>query len=344
MRKKGFTGARGRIERLEHHSDCLQGNALGDPATRPLHVYLPAAYDEDPGRRFPVLFDLVGFTGSGLSHSNWMSFQENLPERLDRLQASGKMGPAIVVLPDCFSSLGGNQYIDSSAIGPYARYLIDELVPFIDSRYRSLADRRHRGLFGKSSGGYGAMIHAMRYAETWGAAACHSGDMYFEYCYQSELPSLLNQLAKHEHSAEAFLAAFEANPKPSGDEIHAIMTLCMAASYDPNPDLPLGFELPCDLRTGELNTESWKRWLRHDPVRIIEEACAQENLASLALLYIDCGSRDQYNLQYGARILHGRLVAAGIAHRYEEFDDDHSGVDYRMDESLPALYEALKPR
>ena len=65
------------------------------------------------------------------------------------------MGPAIFVFPDCFTSLGGNQYVNSSAIGAYADYLTREIIPFVDREFRTLASRDHRGCFGKSSGGYG---------------------------------------------------------------------------------------------------------------------------------------------------------------------------------------------
>ncbi len=204
---KRFDGVRGRVEVVEHESSCLVGNPLGDPTCRKLGVYLPAGYD-DGDDRYPVLFCLAGFTGSGLYHLAWRNFTENLPERLDRLIHTRKMGPAIVVLPDCFTALGGNQYVDSTALGPYATYLTRELVSFVDERFRTLASRDHRGVFGKSSGGYGAIIHAMRYPDVWGAAACHSGDMYFEFGYLAGLPHVLDALARHDHSVVKFLAAF----------------------------------------------------------------------------------------------------------------------------------------
>ena len=148
-------------------------------------------------RRFPVLYDLVGFTGSGLSHANWKTFGDNVPERAARLIHEQKMGPAIIVFPDCFTALGGNQYVNSSAIGDYADYLTHEIMPFVDREFRTLASREHRGCFGKSSGGYGAIIHGMKYAKYWGAVADHSGDAYFDFVYWHDWPNTLNELAKH---------------------------------------------------------------------------------------------------------------------------------------------------
>ena len=369
-RKRPLRNA-GTIVVLEHRSSILADNPLGDPNVRRLAVWLPQAYDRresGPGARFPVLYDLVGFTGAGIAHLNWKPFSDNVAERAARLVQSGRMGPAIIAFPDCYTSLGGNQYVNSSAIGRYADYLVDEIVPFVDREFRTLASREHRGCFGKSSGGYGAMIHGMKYARHWGAIANHSGDGYFDFIYRADWPNTLNELAKYRRPAvkagavkppgdtaaeralreglddgrvRRFLDAFWKKPKVSGAEVHAIMNVCMAATYDPDPRAPLGFRLPFHLETGEMIERRWQQWLEHDPVRLVGRYA--RNLRRLKGIYVDCGWRDQYHIHYGTRQLSRRLAAAGIAHRYEEFDDDHSDVDYRMDESLPFLYRALQP-
>ena len=160
MALKRPKGPSGTLVVLEHTSKILKDNPLGDPHVRKLGVWLPPQYDESPGRRrFPVLYDLVGFTGSGLAHTNWKPFGDNVPERAARLIREQKMGPAIFVFPDCFTALGGNQYVNSSATGDYADYLTREIIPFVDREFRTLASREHRGCFGKSSGGYGAIMH-----------------------------------------------------------------------------------------------------------------------------------------------------------------------------------------
>src|SRR5438270_2350080 len=105
---------RGEVRRLEIESRLLAGNLLGDPTHRDLYVYLPPGFL--PGDHPPLLVDLVGFTGSGQSHVNWKPFGENVPERLDRLIGEGVMPSVAVAFPDCFSRLGGNQYINSAAI------------------------------------------------------------------------------------------------------------------------------------------------------------------------------------------------------------------------------------
>jgi S-formylglutathione hydrolase FrmB len=360
-------GRPGRVVELEFASKVLADNPLGDPSTRRLHVYLPPGYDEGlaarRGKRYPVLFDLVGFTGSGLSHTAWKNFGENVPERLNRLLHGRRMPPAIVVFPDCFTCMGGNQYINSTAIGRYADYLTRELVPFVDQTFRTLAQREHRGCFGKSSGGYGAMVHGMKYPQIWGAVASHSGDAYFELVYGHDWPNTLDQLQRFRQPARVagaydarqsatlsadgiddgritrFLEAFWASDKASDAQTHALMILAMCASYDPDPKAPNGFRVPYNLETGELIAERWRAWQRHDPVRMVPRH--SEALRSLKGLFIDCGWRDQYHIHYGARQLSRALQQADIPHRYEEFDDTHSGIDYRMDLSLPFLAKAL---
>jgi len=373
MARKRPPASAGRVVALEFDSRILADNPLGDPHVRRLAVWLPPGYDSGTtrgrsagrGRRYPVLFDLVGFTGSGLAHLNWRPFDENVPERAARLVFERRMGPAIIVFPDCFTSLGGNQYVNSSAIGRYADYLTRELIPLVDREFRTLASREHRGCFGKSSGGYGAIIHGMRYARYWGAIADHSGDALFDFCYRTDWPRTLNEIdrfrvpprttgpvnvLREERRAgqgyddgrvRRFLEHVWSHDKLTDAEGHALMNLAMAATYDPDPRTPLGFRLPFNLETGELLATRWQRWLRNDPVNLV--GAYKANLRRLRGIYIDCGWRDQYHLHFGARLLSKRLAQHGVPHRYEEFDDNHSSIDYRMDVSLPFLYRALRP-
>jgi S-formylglutathione hydrolase FrmB len=365
--KKRTSWPAGRVVTLEHTSKVLADNPLGDPHVRTLDVWLPPQYDEprSRNRRFPVVYDLVGFTGSGRAHTAWRAFDENVPERAARLVHERRMGPMIIVFPDCFTALGGNQYINSSAIGRYADYLTRELIPFVDGELRTLASREHRGCFGKSSGGYGSMIHAMKYNRYWGAIANHSGDAYFDYVYAADWPNTLDELAKFRRpklipgarnvakAAQAagysgrddgriarFLEHVWGKEKAGSAEVHALMNLAMAASYDPDPRAPNGFRVPYNLETGELLPERWQRWLEHDPVNLV--ARYARNLRTLRGVFIDCGWRDQYRIHYGSRLLSKRLTEHRVPHVYEEFDDTHSGIDYRMERSLPFLYRALR--
>jgi enterochelin esterase-like enzyme len=358
----------GRVVTVEHCSQILADNPLGDPHERLIDVWLPPQYDEGltsgRGRRFPVLYDLVGYTGSGRAHTGWRAFEENVPERAARLIHDRKLDPCIVVFPDCFTALGGNQYINSSALGRYADYLTREIVPCIDREFRTLASREHRGCFGKSSGGYGAMLHGMKYPKVWGAVASHSGDAYFDFIYRVDWPNTLDELAKYrkprlaegEVDVMATAAATEAGlddgrvrrfldrvhrrDNLTSAEVHCLMNLAMAATYDPDPQAPNGFRLPFRLDTGEIIEARWRQWLKHDPIHLV--ARYAKNLKTLKGIFLDCGWRDQYRIHYGTRILSQRLHQVGVRHRYEEFDGTHSGIDHRMDQSLPFLIAAVR--
>ena len=331
-------GPRGRILRLAHRSDCLGGNPWGDPVERELAVYLPPGYRED-APAYPVLWDLAAFTNAGPGHLNWRNHGENLPQRLDRLIGTGGMAPVVVAFPDCYTSLGGNQYVNSAGVGRYADYLVEELVPFLEREVNVVRSRDGRGLFGKSSGGYGALYHAMHYPDTWGAAASHAGDVGFELVFQPEFPTACSVLATCDGDIDGFLRDFWRRKRPSGHDYTTLMLLAMAASYDPDPDDPGRIRLPFDLRTCELHVERWANWLRYDPLTLVERHA--EALKSLHALYLDVGLYDQYNIQFGSRRLTDRLTVLGIPHVYEEFEGSHSSIDWRLDQSLPRLAAAL---
>jgi len=335
--RKPTPAALGTLHRIDHNSPILAGNTPGDPSVRQVLVYTPPDYDES--HTYPLLMDLVGYTGSGFGHASWKPFGFNLVERLDWLISTQGMAPVVAVLPDCFTAYGGNQYINSSATGRYMDYLIDEILPLVEGRFSAGGDRNRRGVFGKSSGGYGSFIHGMTRAGTWGAFASHSGDAFFEYAYMSDFPRALRELAKHEESVTIFLEHVWSKEKLSHDEVMVLMTLGMAAHYDPDPAAPHGFQVPFDLHTGAIRWDRWERWLRHDPVRVAGESL--DALRSLRGIYFDCGSKDQFHLVYGNRMIHQTLADAGISHEYHEFDDDHSDVDYRMNISLPWMAGVL---
>ena len=113
---------------------------------------------------------------------------------VDELFASGECPPAHVVFVDAWTTYGGSQFLNSSGTGPYLDYLCDEVVPFVDARYPTLPGPEHRGLNGKSSGGYGAMVVPMLRPDVFGALASHAGDALFECCYLPNFPQLARKL------------------------------------------------------------------------------------------------------------------------------------------------------
>jgi enterochelin esterase family protein len=116
-------------------------------------------------------------------------------------------------------------------------------------------------------------------------------------------------------------------------------TIGMSACYSPNPSSDLGFDIPFDLKTGELDDAVWQRWLKHDPVGLVEQSV--DSLKSLRLLFIDAGTRDEFGLDLGARVLVERLKSHQIPHIHEEFDDGHFSINYRNNRSLELISERI---
>ena len=313
---------RGKVELLRVDSEALRGNRLGDPHVREVPVYVPPG-----GGRFPVIFCLAGYTGGGRSWLNWSAWGETLVERFERLLDGGAR-PAILVMPDCFTRLGGSQYVNSPAIGRYEDHVL-ELVREVDARFPSSGVR---GVMGKSSGGYGALVLAMRHPQIFSAAASHAGDMYFEWCYKGELPALALAVMRA-GGVEQFLAATLAKHRK---DVPNLSTLCACAAYLGDES---GIRVPFDPQTGELDERLWREFCTHDPVELVTQHA--EALRSLRLLFIDAGLRDEHYLQLGARVLAKRLRALGVPCTHEEFDDGHRDTAYRYDVSLPLLSGVL---
>jgi len=306
----------------------LKGNPPGDPFVRDLIVYLPPGYDSGDDH-YPVVYCLTGFTGRGRQLLNDNAFSPNLATRIDALIADGTIRPMIAVMPDCFTYYGGSQYINSTATGRYEDYLTDEIVPFVDANFRTVADRDSRAVIGKSSGGYGALMMGMRHADLFGLVCSIAGDAYFEYCYPMDFATAF-RIIKGDPSD--YMKKFWASEKKGKDFHAALNVIGMSACYSPNGS---AFDLPFDLETGQIRQDVWSRWLEHDPVRLVEKYV--ENLKSLNLLFIDAGTRDEFNLDLGARILSNKLEEYGVSHIHEEFDDGHFNISYRYERSLQLI-------
>ena len=337
----GTSRMQGRVETPWIDSEVLKGNLPGDPQERRLPVYLPPGYDDD-AKRYPVVYVLAGHGSSGMTMLNSPAWGESFPERFDRLITSGACPPFIGVMPDCFTIFGGAQYLNSAALGRYEDYLIDELIPYVDASYRTLPARESRGLSGKSSGGYGAMVQAMRHPEAFGAFASHSGDIYWEYGLLPDVAKLHANLGRL-GGVEAFIASIPGFKPKTHDPFWSVLAmLCYGAAYAPDPTGPRGFHLPIDMETGELRQDVWERWLDWDPLRMIDRPEYLEAYRSMRYIYLDCGLWDDLNFAPGTRVMSRKLSAAGIAHDCEFFPDGHVDVPYRNDISLPRLVGALE--
>jgi enterochelin esterase family protein len=329
-----------RIDR--HTSDCLRNNPLGDSHERKLVIYLPPGYHDHPEQRYPVIYLLSGFMGFGAMYLSPQAWGYSMDERCDRLIHEGRMREVIVVMPDCFTKYGGAQYRNSTALGNYEDYLIREIIPYVDRQYRTLPDKRHRGIMGKSSGGYAALVLCMSYPKLFDACYCSSGDMYFDYAYLPDIPKCYNALFSN-GGLKSFLDKFFEAPKKTSEMITAINIIAMSAAYSPNPaNAPFGFDLPFDEKTGERRQDIWSVWKQYDPVTMIDQDVYQQALKQIRGLYLDCGSRDEYYLHIGARIFTKKLKIFGIPLHYEEFNDGHMSTSYRYDVALSSISSIIQ--
>jgi hypothetical protein len=325
-----------RWQTLSFTSEALRGNPLGDPHVRPLHVYVP----EDTSRRYPTVYVIQGMTGMADMWFNVEPWSESYPDRIAALAPE-----AIVVLVDAWTALGGSQYVDSPAIGRYHTYLCDELVPFVDAEFPTLAGAAHRGIQGKSSGGYGAMITPLLRPDLFGGLATHAGDALFELCYARDFPAAARALReRYGGSFDAFWSEFRSG-RPvftSHDDEVLVNTYAMAAAYSPRDDGTV--DLPFDLETGERVDEVWERWLTFDPVLLARDERHRETLRSLRAVWIDSGRRDEYFLDLGAAAFHREVLASGVDParvHFELFDGTHRGLTWRYPLSLAFLVERL---
>jgi S-formylglutathione hydrolase FrmB len=331
----------GRFDELEIESELLRDNPLGDPHVRPLWVYLPPGYDAEPERRFPTIYLIQGMTGQIDMWRNRSAYRPNMLERIDVLFAEEGCPPAVVVFVDCWTTYGGSQFIDSPGTGRYGEYLCDEVVSFVDSRHRTLAEPGHRGLTGKSSGGYGAMVVPMLRPDVFGGLATHSGDALFELCYLPEFRDTARALRdEYEGSYEKFWEDFRSRPAlTKKSDIYLVNTYAMAACYSANEDGTV--DLPFDTATGMLRDEVWQRWLAWDPVRMARRHA--DALRSQRAIYIDAGTRDEWFLDLGADAFRRELEALGITDVFFElFDAGHMGIEYRYPIAIRYLAERLQ--
>lgn len=323
-------------QRLSIASEALRGNPLGDPHERTLWVWAPA----DDSRRYPAVYVIQGMLGTVDAWFNTVPWTESFPDAVERMAPE-----AVVVLVDAFTSVGGSQYVDSPGIGRYHAYLCEEIVPFVDSAFPTLADARHRGIQGKSSGGYGAMITPMLRPDLFGALATHAGDAAFELCYQAEFAPAVRALReKYDGSFEAFWRDFRSGRPVLGEREDAMLVnvYAMAAAYSSNDDGTI--DLPFDLETGALRPDVFARWLRFDPVHMARTPAGADALRGLRGIWIDAGKSDEYFLDLGAAEFRRAVGEAGVADdvvRFELFAGKHGGITWRYPLALAWLVERL---
>jgi hypothetical protein len=322
-------------------SEVLRGNPLGDPHERPVWVYTPPGYAAEPDRRYPSVYMIQGYTGHLAMWRNRSPFRQPFIETADAVFATGQAPPAIVVFVDAWTSYGGSQYVDSPGTGRYHSYLCEEVVPWVDERYRTLPDRAHRAIAGKSSGGFGAMITPMLRPDLFGVLATHAGDTLYEHCYLRDFGPAVRALRGYDGDIWRWWDDFRSRVAFTAEGDATLLGLLgVAACFSAREDGTV--ELPFDQRDGSLRPEVWERWLAWDPVRMAPRYAAA--LRSMRAIWIDAGTRDEHFLDLGAEAFVGQLRAIGVADdviRFELFDATHAAIEYRYPLSLAWLCQRM---
>lgn len=296
------------------HSAALEGNLLGDSADRRVTVYLPPSYHSSQQRRYPVVYLMHGTNGSC---TNWLDggYQGfNLRDSMDALITEGRIQEMIVVAPDAQNVYGGAFYTNSPVTGRWEDFIAQELVKYIDDKYRTIPVAAARGIAGHSMGGYGAIKLAMKRADIYGALYALSPCC---LAWEEDLSS--------ENADWARAIKLKDRDELSRSGFYPRAFIALASSFSPNPNRPhLFVDLPFEQVGGKLRPvePAHSKWLANFPLAMLRQY--QSNLAKLRGLCLDAGTEDQYpHIPITARAFSHGLKRNGIPHAFEEYRGDH---------------------
>jgi len=311
----------GTVERVAVFGSSLEGNLRGETDTPEVSIYLPPSYARETNRRYPVIYLLHGYSGTDL---NWFGEQPTWdgPGAADRTMGSGSVADMIVVMPNCMNAFGGCMYANSAATGYWEDYIADDLVAYVDSHYRTIADRSARGLAGHSMGGYGVWLIGM-----------HRPDVF------SALYSLsaccLNEYAPRGGEQAAAMEAIKTE-----DQLNrgALRTFAVTAAWSPNPDNP-PFYLDLPTKNGEVVPEIAARFAVNSPQAMVPSFASA--LRKYTAIKMDVGEQD--GLIGSNRVLSEMLTQYGVEHSWATYEGDHiNRITQRWEQSvLPFFSEVL---
>jgi S-formylglutathione hydrolase FrmB len=295
----------GTLERIRVHGPALEGNLSGDDATRDVFVYLPPSYATETGRRYPVVYFLHGYTATAEAYTNFL----DLPRSADQAAADG-VRETIIVLPDAFTVYSGSMYSNSATTGDWESFVADDLVAFIDAKYRTLPVRESRGLAGHSMGGYGTMRIGMKRPDAFGALYAMSS------CCLLIDPAQGGDAVMRAASERADAGQPRGRTDPSAAFANALFA--QAAAWAPNPDNPpVYFDLP--FKDGELDPLVAAKWIANAPLVMVDQYVP--SLKQYRAIALDVGDADPLGAD-NVR-LDAALTRLGVDHRFEQYEGDH---------------------
>jgi enterochelin esterase-like enzyme len=329
----GPLAAQGRLVTDSVASPGLATNVVGDPAVRPVVVYLPPSYDRAPARRYPVLYMLHGATSVPEEWLDGKTYQGlDLRLTLDSLMRGRAIPEMIVVMPNADNALGGCWYTNSPALGNWEDFIVRDLVHFIDRHYRTDATRSRRALFGHSMGGFGALALGFKHPDLFG----------FVYASSPALIAFTGPIAP---GSEAWSALAAIARWPDG-LARFRLPLSLAAALDGSRTNPRLFdELPFAATTGGTSVvrrDVQARWLAKMPPALATTMVTRGVRRPVVL--VEAGSNETYILE-GIRVLRARLDSLRIPYADSVFDGGHIDRvrDRLTNHMLPAVGRWLAP-
>jgi enterochelin esterase-like enzyme len=311
------TPALGQVGRVVHdsvRSKALAGNLLHEPSTREVLVYLPPSYDQSPGRRYPVLYLLHGFTAQpSLWFGGGYLSGFDLRRSVDSLIGAGAVREFLIVMPDGSTQLGGSGYTSSIANGDWERFVAHDLVEHIDRTYRTFRRASSRGLAGHSMGGYGTFRLCLLRPGVWGAA----------YALSPGWVRLDSAQVLGSGIDSVFDITTIEQLHRAGISVQAL--IARAAWVTPNPRRPPFYgDLPIRREGGHvgIDPQVFGRWQGQTVFALT--AANPAALRSLRALVFDVGDADQFGLASQARALDTLLTGLHVPHTFQEYHGRHS--------------------
>jgi S-formylglutathione hydrolase FrmB len=332
------------IELLKHSSEAIKGFPMGDSHQRELAVMLPPNYDPKRKEPYPVIFVLAGWGARSAKYlDNTAAFGWNFRDGMTKAMEEGKLAPCIYAFPDGNSKMGCSQYINSPSLGNYMDYICDEMTALVDEKFHTHKSSKFRAVMGHSSGGYAALIYAMKRPDAFHAFCSSAGDSFFE---ASILPAVIPAVSEIERagSVDEFLEAMLEHPNPLGQgysKFITMLTLSLAPCYAPNPSkAPLYGDLFFDLATGQIKQDIWQKYLSWDPVRLCDES--EDNLKKVGFLLLECGLQDEHAAQWGHRQLAEKFEKLDLNFEIHEYPGKHSGHNHRYEKRVERILNSMK--
>jgi S-formylglutathione hydrolase FrmB len=291
------------VEHIKVHGAGLEGNLEGDAADRDVFVYLPPSYAKEKSRRYPVVYALHGYS---IGAEQW-SHEIHVPQTIEGAFAQGAQ-EMIVVLPDSKTVHNGSMYSSSVTTGDFEQFIARDLVAYIDAHYRTIANRRSRGLVGHSMGGYGATRIGMKHSDVFGSLYIMS-----PCCLSARAAGSLKP--EDEKALEAVKTA-EDSAKLGFFQRAQLAT---AAAWSPDPkNPPLYLDLP--MKDGAAQPDVLAKWTANAPLAFMDQYIG--NLREYRAIAIDVGDQDGLKIDTGK--LHDALDRYGIANGFEVYEGTHT--------------------